>query len=180
MRFINPEIICNSEWENVGQYRAGGGVKKDVYLKDCIVSKKKMQQEMLDQWQKPIPRPDMPNTFKFIKPFTTKITVGGFVGRADRTFEKGQSYKGSMKKTGMITLKISPKRATNSTVQETIDVPVDYLECIDCAKIPDLPIPIPKPERPFDEFPQPKNKLDTNQVLLFGMGAIIVILLIKK
>lgn len=71
--------------------------------------------------------------YKFIKPYSTKITVGGAVGITTKSFKVGDIVEGEEGEKA-ITARIAPSSAindgkpSNMTYQEFINIPLDNLE----------------------------------------------------
>ncbi len=74
--------------------------------------------------------------FEFKAEYSAKVTVGGFVGITERTFEIGEAYKGIDKGDGTITIRIAEHSELNDDCpnswcyQEFLDVPREYLKFV--------------------------------------------------
>ena len=73
--------------------------------------------------------------YKFIKPFTTEITVGGAKGISPATFNVGQILEG-VPKSNLIEIRFKKHNPMNDTpsnmsYQETVMVPKEYLKLLD-------------------------------------------------
>lgn len=74
--------------------------------------------------------------YKFIIAYTANITVGGFVGVAERTFQVGETYTGTDEGKSHITLRISAHTKKNEDCpnpwcyQEFLEVPRSHLQRI--------------------------------------------------
>ena len=74
--------------------------------------------------------------FEFISKYSATVTVGGVVGIFERTFEKGEIYKGTDDGKKTITIRISEHSALNdncpnsSCYQEFLEVPREYLKFV--------------------------------------------------
>ena len=70
--------------------------------------------------------------YKFIKPYSAKVTVGGFVGIMTKSFAVGDIYEGKQKSDG-IEIRIAKHTAlqtsqpSNTSYQEFLTVPNEYL-----------------------------------------------------
>ncbi|PJJ09514.1 hypothetical protein CLU83_2878 [Flavobacterium sp. 1] len=74
--------------------------------------------------------------FEFISQYTTNVTVGGVVGVHERTFEKGETYKGTDEGKKTITIRITDHSELNSNCpnslcsQELLEVPREFLKFV--------------------------------------------------
>jgi hypothetical protein len=74
--------------------------------------------------------------FEFINEYKTIVTVGGFVGIIERTFEKGETYKGTDEGKKTITIRIAEHSQLNdnypnsSCYQEFLEVPREFLKSV--------------------------------------------------
>jgi hypothetical protein len=74
--------------------------------------------------------------YEFIKSYTTTITVGGFVGVTERTFELGEVYFGTVVDAGHISIRIATHSKQNEDCpnpwcyQEFLEVPREYLRVL--------------------------------------------------
>ena len=77
------------------------------------------------------------NTYKFIKEYSTTVTVGGFVGITERTFEIGEIYTGTEQNDNVIRIRIAEHSKLNDDCpnswcyQELLDVPSEFLTLIE-------------------------------------------------
>jgi hypothetical protein len=77
------------------------------------------------------------NQFEFIAEYTATVTVGGFVGITERTFEVGEIYTGTKKGNDMITIRIAEHSELNDDCpnswcyQELLDVPREFLRLVE-------------------------------------------------
>ena len=75
-------------------------------------------------------------SFVFSKPYCATVTVGGFVGLAEKCFKIGDTVVGQELNVGKITIRIAPHSDRNDgpgnseSIQEFLDVPSDYLMAI--------------------------------------------------
>lgn len=76
------------------------------------------------------------HSYVFIKPYCETVTVGGFVGRAEKCFKIGDIVVGEEKTYGKITIRIAEHSYLNdgppssASYQEFLDVPSSYLVLI--------------------------------------------------
>ncbi len=74
--------------------------------------------------------------YVFLKKYCKTVTVGGFVGLAEKCFEIGDIVVGEKKTEEIITIRIAPHSylndgpPTSASYQEFLDVPSDYLEIL--------------------------------------------------
>ena len=74
--------------------------------------------------------------FEFVAEYTTTITVGGFVGITERTFNIGEVYEGTDNGEETITIRIAEHSELNedcpnsSCYQEFLSVPREYLKLV--------------------------------------------------
>lgn len=72
--------------------------------------------------------------YEFINEYKTTVTVGGVVGVNERTFEKGESYKGTDEGKKTITIRIADHSELNDNCpnswcyQEFLEVPREFLK----------------------------------------------------
>ena len=77
------------------------------------------------------------NKYKFIAEYSDTVTVGGFVGITERTFEIGEIYTGTEKGNDTITLRIAEHSELNDDCpnswcyQELLDVPREFLKLVE-------------------------------------------------
>lgn len=77
------------------------------------------------------------NEYEFIAEYSTIVTVGGFVGIIERTFEIGEIYSGTDQSNGLITIRIAEHSELNDDCpnswcyQELLDVPREFLILVD-------------------------------------------------
>jgi hypothetical protein len=75
--------------------------------------------------------------FEFIANYSTMVTVGGFVGLAERTFEIGEIYEGTDVGEKTITIRIAEHSELNEDCpnswcyQEFLDVPRESLRLVE-------------------------------------------------
>jgi len=74
--------------------------------------------------------------FEFISEYTTTVTVGGVVGISERTFKKGETYKGTDEGEKTITIRIAEHSKLNDNCpnsacyQEFLEVPREFLKVV--------------------------------------------------
>lgn len=74
------------------------------------------------------------NDYIFTAPYCATVTVGGFVGRAEKCFTVGDFVKGQKEKDGFITIRIAAHSKSNDgppgpqQYQEFLAVPSGYLK----------------------------------------------------
>jgi hypothetical protein len=74
------------------------------------------------------------DNYMFIKPYCATITVGGFVGLAEKCFTIGDTVTGKQNVDGSIVIRIAAHSAVNdgppspNSYQEFLNVPSEYLK----------------------------------------------------
>jgi hypothetical protein len=74
--------------------------------------------------------------FEFINEYKTMVTVGGVVGVNERTFKKGETYKGTDDSKKTITIRIAEHSKLNNNCpnswcyQEFLEVPREFLKSV--------------------------------------------------
>lgn len=75
--------------------------------------------------------------YKFIKEFSTTVTVGGVVGTSERTFDIGEIYSATAQSANAITIRIAERSKLNDDCsnswcyQELLDVPREFLQLLE-------------------------------------------------
>ncbi|AUS04158.1 hypothetical protein [Pseudotamlana carrageenivorans] len=78
-----------------------------------------------------------PSEYEFVKEYSTTVTVGGFVGIAQRNFQIGEVYKGTKQGNGTISIRIAEHSELNDDCpnswcyQELLDVPQEFLKSVE-------------------------------------------------
>ena len=77
------------------------------------------------------------NNYKFVKPYSATITVGGIVGITNKSFKVGDVFEGFQQPNKNISIRIAPaptgflkdvnKIHNSASYQEFLEVPFDYL-----------------------------------------------------
>jgi len=76
------------------------------------------------------------HSYVFLKPYSQTVTVGGFIGLAEKCYKIGDIVVGSEKSEGKITIRIAEHSSLNdgppssASYQEFLDVPSNYMELI--------------------------------------------------
>jgi len=72
--------------------------------------------------------------YEFISEYSATVTVGGFIGITERTFEIGETYKGTNQGNGTVIIRIAEHSKLNDDCpnswcyQELLDVPSEFLK----------------------------------------------------
>lgn len=79
---------------------------------------------------------DLKKEYKFTSEYTALVTVGGFAGTINRTFEKGEIFVGVNEDVDTITIRIAAHTKRNEDCpnswcyQEFLEVPREFLELV--------------------------------------------------
>ena len=130
------------------------------------------------------------SNYKFIKPYTTSVVVGGVVGIMKRTFEVGTVWEGVSEDGNTVTIRIAKyselnKVLSNTSRQDVLKVPIEYLEKTNdqIQQIGTKPNVVTKPniETPNTPVSSPTtNKIFSTKNIIIGTIVIVAIVGILK